>query len=51
MAATSSTSSSMTSTASPTTPALKRPKPMAPQDAIDDFWSKYTSKTPGKGMG
>ncbi len=27
----------------------RRPKQQAPQDAIDDFWRKFTTKTPGKG--
>lgn len=27
----------------------KKPKVQAPQDSIDEFWSKFKSKTPGKG--
>ncbi|RYP44149.1 hypothetical protein DL768_009358 [Monosporascus sp. mg162] len=30
----------------PTAP--KRPKQQTPQEAIDEFWSKFTTKTPGK---
>jgi hypothetical protein len=28
--------------------AKPRTRPKAPQDAIDDFWAKFTSKTPGR---
>ncbi|RYO77665.1 hypothetical protein DL762_005728 [Monosporascus cannonballus] len=28
--------------------ALRRPKKQTPQEAIDEFWSKFTTKTPGK---
>jgi hypothetical protein len=35
----------------PAVPAtLKRVKQQAPQDAIDEFWDKFTTKKPGKGM-
>lgn len=27
----------------------KKLRLMAPQDAIDDFWARFVSKTPGKG--
>lgn len=30
-------------------PTRRKPKLMAPQDAIDDFWARFVSKTPGKG--
>ncbi len=30
-----------------TTP--KKPKQQAPQEAIDEFWDKFTTKAPGKG--
>lgn len=30
-------------------PPAKKPKKVAPQDAIDDFWAKFTTKTPGIG--
>lgn len=30
-------------------PTGRRPRLMAPQDAIDDFWARFVSKTPGKG--
>ncbi|KAH6682865.1 hypothetical protein B0J14DRAFT_133381 [Halenospora varia] len=29
-------------------PATKKPKHQAPQDAIDEFWAKFNSKTPGR---
>jgi hypothetical protein len=28
---------------------VKKAKHLAPQDAIDEFWAKFNSKTPGKG--
>jgi hypothetical protein len=27
----------------------RKPKQMSPQEAIDEFWAKFTTKTPGKG--
>jgi hypothetical protein len=27
----------------------RRPKQQTPQEAIDEFWAKFSSKTPGKG--
>ncbi len=30
--------------------APKQPKQQTPQEAIDEFWAKFTTKTPGKGM-
>lgn len=30
-------------------PTRRRPRLMAPQDAVDDFWARFVSKTPGKG--
>lgn len=32
----------------PQTP--KKPKQQTPQQAIDEFWAKFTTKAPGKGM-
>jgi hypothetical protein len=32
------------------TQAPKKNKQQAPQEAIDEFWSKFTTKTPGKGL-
>ncbi|KAH8687438.1 hypothetical protein BGZ60DRAFT_363165 [Tricladium varicosporioides] len=29
-------------------PTTKKPKHQAPQDAIDEFWAKFNSKTPGR---
>lgn len=29
---------------------VKKPKTQAPQDTIDEFWAKFTTKNPGKGM-
>lgn len=31
-------------------PAPKNNKKQSPQDAIDEFWKKFYSTTPGKGM-
>lgn len=31
-------------------PDIKKTKHISPQDAIDEFWAKFKSKTPGKGM-
>jgi hypothetical protein len=28
----------------------RRPKQQTPQQAIDEFWAKFSSKTPGKGQ-
>lgn len=28
---------------------VKKPKHQAPQDAIDEFWQNFNTKTPGKG--
>lgn len=44
----SDSSSSSSSTVAPGSAANKRPKP--PQDAINEFWSKFAAKTPSKGM-
>jgi hypothetical protein len=33
----------------PATPAKKK-KHLSPQQAIDEFWGKFNSKTPGRGM-
>lgn len=30
-------------------PPAKKPKKVAPQDAVDEFWAKFNSKTPGIG--
>jgi hypothetical protein len=27
----------------------KKPKHQAPQEAVDEFWAKFNTKTPGKG--
>jgi len=35
----------------PVTLATRKPrKQQSPQENIDEFWSKFTTKTPGKGM-
>lgn len=49
----SSSSGSRTTSSVAQGPAMKprrRPKQQTPQQAIDEFWAKFTSKTPGKGM-
>ncbi|CAG8953395.1 hypothetical protein HYFRA_00010143 [Hymenoscyphus fraxineus] len=30
------------------TPTMKKPKHLSPQEAIDEFWAKFDSKTPGR---
>lgn len=37
------------SMASPPAPAISHTTLMAPQDVIDEFWSKFNTRTPGKG--
>lgn len=37
------------SMASQATTGPRQKRPQAPQDIIDEFWSKFTSKTPGRG--
>lgn len=41
---------SETVTPKPSTTATKKSKKQAPQEIIDEFWTKFNTKTPGKGM-